>query len=405
MEKNIPWEEARELLIARCGRAASEEVELSAACWRVLAGEVRAAMDLPPFARSPYDGYAFRAADSLGASKDNPVTLRVVETVPAGRMPLQAVGPGQASRIMTGAPIPQGADTVVMSETTEFTGEAVTIFSAAVPGLDVVPAGEDMAAGSLIAGPGDLVDPALAGSLAAQGLTRVRVYRRPRVGVISTGDELVEADQPVTGAAVRNSNRYALEAACVRAGAEPVYLGRARDETGEIAALMTRGLTDCEMIFTSGGVSVGDYDFTPAALDRIGAETLVRGVRMKPGGACAHGVRDGRLIFGLSGNPAAAMINFYALAWPCLRKLCGLNEFRPRLIKVTLADGFFKKSPNTRIISGRLDLSDGTAQLRATAVRGHAVLRTLIGCDVLAVIPAGSPPLPAGTVLDGYLID
>ena len=405
MEKNIPFETARDLLLARCGTVEAETMELSAAHWRILARDIRAVTDMPPFPHSPYDGYAFRSADSAEAGREHPVTLRVVENIAAGQTPQQKIAPGTAARIMTGAPIPEGADTVVMYETTEFTPETVTIFSTASPGLDIVPAGEDITAGTLLASRGDLVDPALAGALAAQGLTIIEVFKRPRIGVISTGNELVEADQPISGGAIRNSNRHALEAACARAGAEPVYLGRARDDTGEIAALMEKGLQTCEMVCTSGGVSVGDFDFTPAALDRVGAETLIRGVRIKPGGACAHGIRDGRLIFGFSGNPAAAMINFYSLAWPCLRKLSGHRQALPRTTRITLEGGFFKKSPNTRIISGRLDLSDGVVRMKVAAVQGNAILRTLIGCDVMAVIPAGSPPLPAGTVLEAYLLD
>ncbi|UQZ88922.1 molybdopterin molybdenumtransferase MoeA [Deltaproteobacteria bacterium Smac51] len=404
MEKNIPFEQAREIMLANCPVAGAENAPLSGSMGRILAEDVLAVTDIPPFPRSPFDGYAFRAADSAGASRQNPVTLRIIEEIPAGSTPSKAIIAGTAAKILTGAPIPDGADTVVMYELTEFTDDFVKIFSMAAPGTDIVPAGEDVQAGMVLAKKGDLIDPALAGSLASQGIAAMLVYQRPKVGIISTGSELVEADQPISGGSIRNSNRYALEAACAGIGAEPVYLGRADDNTDEIAALIGKGLESCLMVFTSGGVSVGDYDFTPAAMELAGAEVLVRGLRLKPGGACAYGVKDGRLIFGLSGNPSSAMTNFYAVALPCLRKLCGHRRFLPRMTKVTLIDSFNKKSPNTRIISGRLDISDGTVRMRASVMQGNSILRTLVGCDVMAVIPAGSPPLAAGTVLDAYLL-
>ncbi len=404
MEQNISFEEARDLLLTGLTAVLSEVLPLSSAHGRILAEDIRALTDMPPFARSPYDGYAFRAVDSLGAARQTPVTLEIVEEIPAGSMPTRRIGPGQAAKILTGAPIPEGADAVVMYELTEFTPLAVTLFSPADPGLSIVPAGEDFQAGALIAGRGERIDPALAGSLAAQGIAQVPVFKKPLAGIISTGSELVEADQPISGGSIRNSNRYALESALGQAGAEPVYLGRARDEVEEIAALIDRGLATCDVIFTSGGVSVGDYDLTPAAMEKVGAEILVRGLRLKPGGACAYARKNGKLIFGLSGNPASAMTNFFAVALPALRRLGGLASVALKPTRVILTDSFNKKSPNTRLIIGRLDLSDGQVRMRASMVQGNAILKSLIGCDVVAVVPAGSPPLPAGTVLEAFLL-
>lgn len=404
MQENISFEDARDLLLALLKPVGQERLPLSLARGRILAEDVKALTNVPPFDRSPYDGYAFRSADSLEASRERPLVLRVLEEIPAGSVPKFKIGPGQAAKILTGAPIPEGADAVVMYELTEFTPEEVRIFSPAAPGSAIVPAGEDVQAGSLIARRGDLVDAALAGSLAAQGIAKIPVYKKPRVGVISTGSEVVEADQPISGGRIRNSNRYALEAASGAAGAEPAYLGRASDDVAEIAALIERGLESCDIIFSSGGVSVGDYDLTPAAMEKVGAEILVRGLRLKPGGACAYARKGDKLILGLSGNPSSAMTNFYAVALPCLRKLCGYGRFGLRSTKVTLIDSFNKKSPNTRLICGRLDLSEGQVRMYASMVQGNAILRGLIGCEALAVIPAGSPALPAGTVLDAFLL-
>lgn len=404
LKTDVPFETALDLMLSLGRTVEAERLDLTGLPGRILAEDVRAIIDIPPFDNSPYDGYAFRAADSANASEDTPVTLRVVEEIPAGSISERRLEPGTAAKILTGAPLPEGADTVVKFEAANFTAEAVTIFSRFRPGQDVIATGEDVRAGVPLGWKGEIVDPALAGSLAAQGLTSLMVYRKPRVGIISTGSELVEPGQPISGGTIRNSNRYVLEAAVAMAGAEPVFLGSARDEADSIAALISRGLAECDLIISTGGVSVGDYDLTPEALEMAGATVMVRGVRLKPGGACAYGEKGGRLVFCLSGRPASALVNFYAVVLPCLRRLCGHRNHRPPMLKVELVDGFPKKSPETRIIRGRLDFSSGRVRMRVPSEQGNCVLHSLIGCDVMAVIPAGSPPLTAGTTLDGYLI-
>lgn len=398
------YEQARELLLAAAAPVGTQSVPLSECGGRILAQKVTAQENIPPFDRSPYDGYALRAADAASAARDAPVILRVVEEIPAGAVPAKAVTQGTAAKVLTGAPIPDGADAVVMYEKTKFTKDSVTLFNSVSPGENIIRAGEDVQKGAQLARCGDRIDPGLAGALAAQGIAMPLVYQKARVAVLSTGSELVEADREPGIGRVRNSNRYMLEAALKQLGCETVYLGIAGDSVADIAARLDRGLLECDAVVTTGGVSVGDYDLTPAAMEACGVEFLLRGVDMKPGMACAYGARDGKLVCGLSGNPASSLTNFYAVALPALKKLTGRRDCLPREISVRLPAGFGKKSPKTRLLRGKLRLEDGVACLELPKDQGNVVLSSTIGCDAMAVVPAGSGAIRSGTVLKGFLL-
>lgn len=405
MLKSIGFEAARDLLLEAVGTVETEEVPLSLCGGRILARPLTAAENVPPFDRSPYDGYAFRAEDVKNAGRETPVTLRILEEVAAGAVPTKTVTPGTAVKILTGAPIPPGADAVIKYEETEYTAETVTVFAPFKSGQNIVRMGEDVTVGQILADAGQCIDPGLAGTLAAQGVYTPIVFKKPRVGVLSTGNEVVdETAEPLPAGKIRNTNRYMLEAALAAAGCEPVFLGIAGDTAEAVRDGMAGGLDRCDAIVLTGGVSVGDYDMTPAAMELLGAEMLVPGIDLKPGGACAYGMKDGVLLCGLSGNPASAMTNFYAVALPALRKLAGRGEPRLREITVTLAGDFRKKSPKPRLLRGRLELSDGRVRFVQTGDQGNAVVSSLMGCEALAAVPAGSGPLPAGTELKGFLI-
>ena len=404
MKETMEFADARDLLLGRVAPLGAERVALDDCAGRVLADDLIAAENIPPFDRSPYDGYAFRAQDTQDASREQPVTLAILEEIPAGAVPTREIVPGTAAKILTGAPIPQGADCVCMYEKTAFTRETVTLFAPMQPGENVVRAGEDVKKGAVLAHRGDVIDTGIAGTLCAQGEVQPQVYRRLRVGIVSTGNEVVEAETAPPPGKIRNSNRHALAAALKKEGMEPVYLGLAGDETLNIARLIEQGLSACDAVLLTGGVSVGDYDLTPAAMESAGIELLVRGVSLKPGMACAYGVKDGKPVCGLSGNPASALTNFYCIALPVLRKLAGRNEPIPPQITVTLRNGFDKKSRGTRVLRGRLDLSDGTVGMILPEDQGNVVLSSTIGCNVMAIVPAGSGALPAGTVLKGFVL-
>ncbi len=397
------YPEARDALLACVRPVASERVPLDAALGRILAEDLVAAENIPGFDRTAYDGYAFRAEDLAAASREAPVTLRITEEIPAGATPKKEVTPGFCAKVLTGAPIPPGADTVINYEVTEFTDEAVTFFGPVARGSNIVRAGEDVKKGAVLARRGEVVDPGTVGTLAAQGVTRPLVFRAPRVAVLSTGSELVDAGETPGPGQIRNTNAHTLGAALRRIGAEPVYLGIAVDTAEGIAALIAQGLRDCDAVLSTGGVSVGDYDLTPDAMASVGVEMLMRGVAIKPGMACAFGIRDGKLVCALSGNPASCVVNFYTVVLPALRALCGHRVPVPEEITLTLAGGFKKPSPVTRVLRGSLDLRDGTARFLPTR-QGNVMLSSTIGCNAYAIIPEGSGPLPDGTKLKGFLL-
>lgn len=403
-EKTVSVETARDILLSRVKQMGTEKVSLEKASGRVIAQDIIAAENVPPFDRSPYDGYAFRAEDVQNASKENPVTLKILEEIPAGGVPHCTVTEGTAVKILTGAPVPPGADAVQMFEKTEFTADTVTLFKPLRSGDNVVYAGEDVKKGTELAKSGTVIDAGLMGTLAGQCIANPEVYRRPMVGIISTGTEVRELDEELEAGKIYNSNRYTFTQVLGHCGCDSVYLGRVKDSADEISALINKGLASCDALILTGGVSVGDYDLTPEAMEKSGCEMLFLGVEMKPGMGCAYGVKDGVLVCGLSGNPASALTNFYAVALPAIRKLTGLSEYIPDEITVTLKNGFKKKSPSARYLRGKLDLSSGKVLMELPSDQGNVVLSSVIGCNVIALVPAGSGPLEAGTELKGFVV-
>lgn len=404
MKKLMSYWDARDLLLRLTEPVGTEIVPLQSCAGRILGQDLTATEHVPPFDRSPYDGYAFRAADSAAAAPDHPVTLRILEEIPAGGVSHYPVTEGCAVKILTGAPIPAGADAVTPFEKTQFTAQSATLFAPSESGSNIVRAGEDVRAGQLLAEAGTPIDPGLAGTLASQNVSNPLVYRVPKVGILSTGSELLEVGDAPEPGKIYNSNQYVLSAALRQLGCEPVVLGKAVDCTEKICEQIRIGLDQCDALILTGGVSVGDYDLTPAAMEMAGVEILFRGVDLKPGMACAYGIKDGKPVCGLSGNPASSMTNFYAVALPAIKKLCGLRQYFPEEITVKLANGFPKKSRGTRVLRGKLDLSNGEVRMQVPEGQGNVILSSTIGCNVMAVVPAGTGPLPAGTVLKGFLV-
>lgn len=401
----IGIDEALNLLLPLMQGMGTRTLPLEQAQGRVAGEDVQARLSIPPFARSPYDGYAFAARDVQAATKQSPLTLRVVREIAAGSPAGDRIGPGEAVKLMTGAPVPPGADTVVKFESTEFTADSVTLFEPSKPGRDVIPAGEDISAGDVIIRQGERIEPAVCGMLAAQGLENVLVYDRPLVGILSTGSELVGGQDDVGDGKIHDSNRFSLGAVCSKLGMDLRFIGARADSPQGIATAMQEGLEECDALISTGGVSVGDYDYTADAAQAAGVEILVRNVNMKPGGTCAIGRKGNKPVFCLSGNPASSLIAFCVLALPCFKKLCGLREYQHQIIPVALMKDIKKASPKPRLVRGALDLSDGTARLMPHEGQGNGVLRSMRGCNLIGLIEEGSPPLPAGTRIMAYVVD
>ena len=367
----------------------TEILPLERALGRTLAADVAAPLDQPPFDRSPLDGYALRSADLAGADRDHPAVLEVVDTVYAGDEARIPVGPGQAVRIMTGAMLPPGCDCVSPQEDTD-RGEPVSVFVSLKPFQNYVYQGEDYRKGALLLEKGTRLDAASLGVLAGAGITEAEVYRRPRVGLLTTGDEVVSPGTPLPAGKIYGSNQMLLAARLAELGFETETAHRG-DDPAAVAETMRELLEICDVLLTTGGVSVGDKDIFHQALPLLGAERIFWRVNLKPGTPAMYSLYQGKPILSLSGNPFAAFTTFELLARPLLAALSG--EEGPLWGEGVLDTPFPKASPRRRFIRGQYEHG------HITLPEGHAsgMLASLVGCNCLAELPAGSPPAEAGT--------
>lgn len=396
--------DARDHVLGRCPALAVVATPLDEALGLVLAEALVAREPVPPFANTAMDGYAVRAADTAAAGPGSPVRLDVVGSLAAGHAPGVEVGPGQAVRIMTGAPIPPGADSVVMVELTERTSDQVLVRQAAEPGDHIRRPGEDILPGQEVLAAGARLGPAQLGLAASLGAVALGVFRRPRVGVLSTGDELVEGPGPLAPGQIRDSNRRTLLALLRETGVEPVDLGIARDREEEIAAALEAAARRCDAVLTSGGVSVGDFDYVKVVLDRLcpGGMRWMQ-VAVRPAKPFAFGLLgDSVPVFGLPGNPVSSAVSFELFARPALRQMMGHTgraRFRPELSALA-AEGF-RGSGDGRLTLVRVRVLMGPdGRLWAGSAGGQAshVLSGLAAANALALVPAGAEIAPGAPV-------
>jgi molybdopterin molybdotransferase len=401
-------DEARDWVVSHCPPRPVVDVALRDALGCVLAESVRSTEPVPPFANTAMDGYAVRAADTVGASAQNPVRLRVVGTIAAGAEPLATVGPGEAVRIMTGAAMAVGADAVVPVENiARVSAEAdeVDVLSAAALGDCIRPAGEDVSVDQQLFTAGTELTPGHLGVLASIGASTVRAQRRLRVGVLSTGDELIAPPTPLRIGQIRDSNRHTLLGLVARLGLEPVDLGLARDNEGDIEAKVRSAVETCDALVTSGGVSMGDFDFVKVVLDRLSAAEGGVAMRwmqiaIKPAKPLAFGVLGGVPVFGLPGNPVSCMVSFELFARPALRRMLGHPmEHQAHIPILAMADEDLRRSPDgkTHFARVRADFGpDGRLHVRSSGGQASNLLRAMADANALAVLPDG-PTVQAGS--------
>lgn len=396
--------EGRKIIIDRVNPVGTERIPLDKAFGRILAEEIKAAEDVPAFDRSPYDGYAFRSADVKNATKEKPVILKVIDNIPAGDIAEVPLKEGEAARLMTGAPIPEGADAVRMYEETEFTETEVKIFSPAKAGENIIYAGEDVKKGTVLAQSGMKIDSGLMGTLAGQNIPEPLVFQKLKVGIVITGSELVPVGTTPGPGMIINTNQYTLTGAVEDFGYTPVSYGIIPDDLEAIKKALQQAVKECDVVLATGGAAVGDYDLTPLAMEEIGTEILFRNVKMKPGKACAYGIKDGKLICGLSGHPSSSLLNLLVVGLPGIRKVSGLSEFSHKEIDMEVTGGYAKGSDTDRAVRGKFFVENGKAKINISAPQGNVVISGTIGTDSIVIIPAGSDPVKEGTVLKGFMI-
>jgi molybdopterin molybdotransferase len=391
----VTADEALRIVLDNVAALGIERVGLLDALGRVLAAEVRSPRDIPGFDNSAMDGYAVRAADVAAASEAHPVRLAVTQTVAAGQVPARHVEQGQAARTMTGAPIAPGADAIVPVERTRGSADTVEILAGAAPADFIRPRGEDLREGDVVMTPGKLLAPGDLGMLASINRAIIDVYRRPRVAIVATGDELVDIDELPTGAQVVNSNAYALAAAISEAGAEPTILRVARDTPAQVRERLEEALS-FDAVLSTGGVSVGQFDHVKGVLDDLGMRVLFHGVAQKPGRPLKFGLIGARPIFGLPGNPVSTLVCFYLYVRAALLKMLGRGDVGLARVTVRCATDIRISSSVTEFVRVRLERRGGAIMARPTGSQGSGIFSSLSRADGLLIGPAAVSLLREG---------
>lgn len=381
----------------------TEQVPLEDAYGRVAAETIVSRIPIPPFRRSAFDGYALRSEDTCNASADAPAVLEIVETIAAGMKGKFRITGGKAAKVMTGAAIPEGADTVIKYEDTCFTERTVAI-GRQLKRENIIAVGEDIEKGRMLVPEGKTLGSSEIALLAGQGMTEIAVYIKPKIAIINSGSELLPVGQEQEFGKVYNTNSYLLRGYMMKNGMLAVDYGIVPDEKKALEQVIERALADCSMVITTGGVSKGDFDYIPDVLRQMDAEVLFHRIDMKPGGAMIAAVKSGKLILGLSGSPGAAAVGMLRVGLPYMRRLCGLKEDGFKKVKAVLKESFLKKSMGTRILRGVLEIDNGILVFKTIENQRNGSVSSMLDCNALGEIPPGSGELQAGTEITVYLV-
>jgi molybdopterin molybdotransferase len=397
-------DEALERVLSKISPLGFEKVSLLNSLGRVIAEDISARRNIPPLDNSAMDGYAVRREDIRNASQDHPVRLEVTEDLPAGFISTRTLEKGKAIRIMTGAPIPKGADTVIPVEESKKEDGFALIFKAAALGENIRKSGEDVKMGDRVIFKGDTIRPAEVGMIASVGRSFVYVFHRPLVAILCTGDELVDVDGGVNDVKIISSNSYTLAAQVKECGAIPLQLGIARDRKEEIAEKLRQGIR-ADVLISSAGVSVGDYDFVKDVLEDLGMEMVFWKVAMRPGQPLAFGTIGEKPVFGLPGNPVSSMISFEQFVRPSLLKMMGHRQlFRP-VIEAILKEEIRKMTGRRYFIRGTVSIEKNQYSVTTTGEQGSGILRSMVRANGLIVISEDQEMVRAGEKVKVQLLD
>jgi molybdopterin molybdotransferase len=399
--KHLSVSEAQQCILESVAVLDTEPVRLEQALGRVLAEDIRANRDLPPYDVSAMDGFAVRSVDL----NNTPAVLAIIEDIKAGDMPRKAVQAGQCSRIMTGAPLPQGADAVIrVEDTQELPENCVQIRTAVKPGNDVRPQGENMRNGDVVLNAGTEITPGAIGVLATVKAAQMQVYRRPRVAILSTGNELEALDEPLDPNKIPDSNSYALMAQMQELGIEPTLLGIARDDPDELARYLRRGL-EYDVLLVSGGTSVGVHDYVRPAIEALGVQMHFWRVAMRPGHPMAFGTSANTAVFGLPGNPVSSMVCVEQFVIPALRRMMGHARLYRRTVTARLAHPVKMRPGRTEFIRVQLTRDTAGYVASSTGTQSSGVLLSMAKADGLLVVSSESAGLTVGEQVTVQLLD
>ena len=402
MKKFIALEEALEILNKNTKALKSEVVSIKDSLKRVLYGDVKSKINNPPFNKSVFDGYAFKSEDSKGTSKENPIELKIVDEIFAGMWPEIEIKHGEAIRIMTGAPIPMGADCVLKQEETERHGDLVKIFKEMKSYENISFMGEDIKIGETLIKKGKRLDYADLGIMASSGISEVLVYKKPRVSIISTGDEVCDINSTLKPGKIYDSNLYSLSARIEELGYNVLSMEHVGDNILKIGEAIEKAFEKSDIVFTTGGASVGEKDLMQKVSESIGFEKLFWKIKIKPGSAVVCSKKEEKILISLSGNPNAALTTFELLGKPVLKKLEGEEEnINIKREKGVLMDSFNKKSPQRRFLRGNIIYDEKGAKVYITQIKsGNGILSSLLNANCLIEIEKRNEGLNRGEVVN-----
>ena len=402
MKKFIALEEALEILNKNTKALKSEVVSIKDSLKRVLYGDVKSKINNPPFNKSVFDGYAFKSEDSKGTSKENPIELKIVDEIFAGMWPEIEIKHGEAIRIMTGAPIPMGADCVLKQEETERHGDLVKIFKEMKSYENISFMGEDIKIGETLIKKGKRLDYADLGIMASSGISEVLVYKKPRVSIISTGDEVCDINSTLKPGKIYDSNLYSLSGRIEELGYNLLSMEHVGDNILKIGEAIEKAFEKSDIVFTTGGASVGEKDLMQKVSESIGFEKLFWKIKIKPGSAVVCSKKEEKILISLSGNPNAALTTFELLGKPVLKKLEGEEEnINIKREKGVLMDSFNKKSPQRRFLRGNVIYDEKGTKVYITQIKsGNGILSSLLNANCLIEIEKGNEGLNRGEVVN-----
>ena len=399
--------EAATQILADVRRQPALRMPLDDALGGVLAEDVVSPIDIPAWTNSAMDGYAARGQDVRGATESRPVRLRVVEYLPAGRFPTRTIGPGECARIFTGAPLPQGADSIIRQEDTDEGSETVTIVKDRDVGVNTRRAGEDIGKGTTVLRAGTELGPAQLGVLASLAVAHPLVYRRPRVAILGSGDEIVDIDQPeeiLSGRKIASSNTHTLVALVRQTGGEPINLGIAGDTPASLREHLNQAL-DCDLLVTTAGISVGEHDHVRSVLEELGAQQRFWKLRMRPGAPVGFGLLGEVPWIGLPGNPVSTMVTFELFVRPAIRKMMGHTRPFRRSVPVRAAEPINLKPKLQHFLRGIVTEGPAGPEVRLTGPQGSGILTSMAQANALLVIPEGQHETPAGSTVQALILN
>jgi molybdopterin molybdotransferase len=404
----IKVSEAHRRIIPHIRTKHTEKVPLAESHGRYLAEEIRANIPLPAFRRSDKDGYAVQASSTKGASKETPVWLEVLESIPCGSVPKQKIRPGTASRIMTGAAVPDGADAVVMLEMTQTVTKNGKTFVAVEreisPGTNIASIGEEVAQGTLLLKKGRKIGAGEMALLATFGHAEVEVFAQPTVAIFATGSELLDVSLPLEPGKIRNSNSFMLYSQVLDAGALPYLKGILPDDADKAQTAIMQAIEEYDLVITTGGVSVGDYDILVDFFARWDGEMLFNKLAIRPGSPTTVGVFKNKFLFALSGNPGASFVGFELFVRPVLRGMMGQSTFELPVFTAILTENFDKPSPLERYVRGIYSIEGGQVFVRPAGMEKSSITLTIRDANCLIIVPPGDRGVQKGDTVQAIML-